>query len=90
MREAKHIAVKSKTGYILSSPINGLRVNPDHRRKSMMKILGVHKVVEPNLEKFGEVEAGLESNDKKYKNEQFKDVYEANCICYHGYRYVAK
>ncbi|CAC5422635.1 unnamed protein product [Mytilus coruscus] len=44
-----------------------------------------------NAKKFWEVEAaGIESTDNKSENGQFRDVYEANCISYHGNRYVAK
>ncbi|CAC5385662.1 unnamed protein product [Mytilus coruscus] len=71
VRRTGPTAVKSKIGYLLSGPINGLPANPDQTQT------------------FWEVEAaGIESTDNKSENGQ--DVYEANCISYHGNRYVVK
>lgn len=87
----KVTVIHTKIGYHLSGLINGLPANPDHIHTSMMSIFIGRKVWELNMEKFWEVEAaGVESTAKKSDNGQFQDFYEANCISYHGIRYVAK
>ncbi|XP_069115378.1 uncharacterized protein [Argopecten irradians] len=87
------IAVKSKIGYLLSGPYQGISSLNQRQNMSVMNVLVSHKKDECDLEKFWKVESlGIQKKDDKTEDESctYLENYKQSCIEFRGNKYIAK